>query len=48
MPNIHAGGLTRKEYTNISSDRIIYLSFDEQAVCETGTKWKKVLLDKCR
>ena len=29
MYNIHVGGITRKEYTNVSHDRIIYTLFHE-------------------
>ena len=41
--HMHASGITRKEYTNVSHGRIIHILFYEQAACRRGTKWKKVI-----
>ena len=37
--NIHAGDITRKEYTNISHGTVMHILFHEQAVCGRGRKW---------
>ena len=44
MHNIHAGGITKKEYINVSHGRIMHTLFHEQEVYRMGTKWKKVYL----
>ena len=36
LQNIHAGAITRKEYSNMFHSRIIHILFDKQAV------WRKV------
>ena len=44
MYKIRSCNITRKEYTNISHDRIIHISFHEQVQCGRGTKWKRLYL----
>ena len=44
MHNIHAGGITRGEYTNMSLGRIIQTLFYKQTVCGRCTKLKKAYL----
>ena len=38
MHDIHAGDTIRKEYINLSHERIIHILFYEQAECKKGTK----------
>ena len=41
MHNIHAGGITKKEFTNMLHRRIIDILFHEQAVYEWDRKMEK-------
>ena len=45
---LNAGGITKKDYINVSRDLIKFILFHEPAVCRRGSKMEKDLLDKYR